>query len=107
MLVRAQNFDVEVPRLDGVDEHGAPTGFTDIRLTDYNVILARRDVAVTNPASGNYVTQLPVPGLDIKQGWTAVDARVGHTTYRFVNTHLDAEAEPVRNGQARPICTMS
>jgi hypothetical protein len=98
-----QNFDVEVPRLDGVDENGAPTGFTDIRLTDFNVILARRDVPITNEASGNYMTQLPVPGLDIKQGWTAVDARVGHTTYRFVNTHLDAEAEPVRNGQAQEL----
>jgi hypothetical protein len=97
-----QNFDVEVPRLDGFAPEGYPL-FTDVRLTDYNVTLARRDVTVDNVATGNYQAQLPVPGLDIKQGWTAVDATTHGATYRFVNTHLDAEAEPVRRLQAQEL----
>lgn len=97
-----QNTDVEVPRFDGV-QNGIPV-FTDIRLTDFDVILARADVPVANPAAGNYAVALPAPaGIDVLRGWTAVDAMVGGTTVRFVNTHLEAEAEIVRNFQAQEL----
>ncbi len=97
-----QNTDVEVPRFDGV-QGGIPI-FTDIRLTDFDVILARNDVPVANPAAANFAVALPAPaGINVLRGWTAVDATVSGLTVRFVNTHLEAEAEIVRNFQAQEL----
>lgn len=97
-----QNTDVEVPRFDGVQD-GAPV-FTDIRLTDADVILARVGVPVANPAAANYQAKLPAPaGIEILRGWTAVDATVGGMTYRVVNTHLESDLELIRFLQAQEL----
>jgi endonuclease/exonuclease/phosphatase family metal-dependent hydrolase len=97
-----QDIDVEVPRFDGV-VGGIPL-FTDIRLTDRDVILARAGVAVANAASGNYAAMLPAPaGIQVPRGWTAVDATVGGVTYRFVNTHFESDAEIIRFLQAQEL----
>jgi endonuclease/exonuclease/phosphatase family metal-dependent hydrolase len=59
-----------------------------------DVILARGDVQVANPAGFNYQTTLPLSAAGIPivvpRGWTAVDATRHGTTVRFVNTHLEA-----------------
>jgi endonuclease/exonuclease/phosphatase family metal-dependent hydrolase len=95
-----ENTDVEVPRFDGIHPAGYPL-FTDVRLTDYDVVLVRADVPWANAAAANFAVSLPAPaGIDVLRGWTAVDATVAGTTWRFVNTHLEAEAEIVRSYQA-------
>jgi endonuclease/exonuclease/phosphatase family metal-dependent hydrolase len=97
-----QDIDVEVPRFDGV-QGGIPL-FTDIRLTDRDVILARAGVPVANAAAGNYAAKLPAPaGIEVPRGWTAVDATVGGVTYRFVNTHFESDAEIIRFFQAQEL----
>jgi endonuclease/exonuclease/phosphatase family metal-dependent hydrolase len=101
-----ENTDVEVPRFDGMHPDGYPL-FTDVRLTDYDVVLVRADVPWGSPAAANYSVSLPAPaGIDVLRGWTAVDATVGGVSYRFVNTHLEAEAEIVRYYQAVELMTI-
>jgi len=94
------NIDIVVPRL----VNGGP-GVDYVRLRDSDVILARHDVEVSNPAAANYIATLPVPipGLPpivIPRGYVAVNAKVGQKTYRFVNTHLEAFSVLVREPQA-------
>jgi len=64
-------------------------------VTDFDLILARGDVEVARPTSANFTASLPlqVPGvgnLKVLRGYAAVDATVAGTTYRVVNTHLEA-----------------
>ena len=85
VAAQVENIDVEMPMV-------ADTGIVDVRLTDFDVILARSDVAISRPTSENFANVLTIEtlGLEIKRGYTAVDATVAGTTYRFVNTHLEA-----------------
>jgi hypothetical protein len=102
VAVTVQDIDVEVPRFDGAPG-GVPV-FTDIRLTDRDVILARAGVPVANPAGANFAAKLPAPaGIQVPRGWTAVDATVGGVTYRFVNTHFESDAEIIRFLQAQEL----
>lgn len=96
-----QNFDVEVPMVVGVN----PLQFDDVRLTDYDVVLARHDVQVSRVSEVNYQMSLPLPGLgiEISRGYVALDARVRNKTYRFVNTHLKAEVDLIRMAQAQEL----
>ena len=86
-----------------------PLQFDDVRLTDYDVVLARGDVGISRVAEVNYQARLPVPGfgIEIPRGYVAVDATVGRKTYRFVNTHLEPapipEILPVQLGQAQEL----
>lgn len=92
-----QNTDVEVPMVTSP----TPT-FDDVRLTDFDVLLARGDVPTGNAVEQNYAVALPVPGtaIVVRRGFVAVDADVGGTTYRVVNTHLESAVELVRQAQA-------
>jgi hypothetical protein len=91
-----QNTDVELPMVTSP----APT-FADVRLTDYDAILAREDVATANTVAANFQAVLPVnPFISIKRGYVAADARVNGRTYRFVNTHLESATELIRGPQA-------
>jgi hypothetical protein len=89
-----ENSDVEVPML--VDP--ANMLFDDVRLTDYDVVLARNGVQVSNVLAANYQARLTVPignvQIDIPRGFVALDATVGSKTYRFVNTHLEPASVP-------------
>lgn len=78
-----QDTDVEVPRLN------PDFSLTDVRLTDYDAVLARGDVEVANVTAVNYQAYVPIPGISIKRGYVALDATVKGRTYRFVNTHLE------------------
>ena len=82
---KVENVDIEMPML-------TTTGLVDVRLTDYDVILARNDVAVSNPMTATYQTALRIAhlGIEVPRGNVAVDATVGGVTYRVVNTHLEA-----------------
>ena len=97
---KIQNADVELPMLASPD----PLAFDDVRLTDFDVVLARRDVQVSQKSvvEQNYAKKLIIPGTGIKipRGYVAVDARIKHRTYRFVNTHLEPATPGVRLKQA-------
>lgn len=97
VVARIENTDVEVPMVTSP----TPT-FDDVRLTDYDVLLARRDVRTSGIVEQNYAQTLPVPGTPIvvRRGFVAVDARVNGATYRVVNTHLESAVELVRFAQA-------
>lgn len=98
-----QNTDAEVPMIVSVD----PLQFDDIRLTDFDVVLARPDVQISNVVEANYQTRLPFPalGFDVVRGYVAVDAKVRHKRYRFVNTHLEpaSSGQEIQLGQAQEL----
>jgi hypothetical protein len=86
-----ENFDVEVPMVVGLDENDEPI-FGDIRLTDYDVVLARAGVGIKNVVAENYQYNLYVEDLELEvlRGYVSLDAKVGHKKIRFVSTHLEA-----------------
>lgn len=97
---KVENMDIEMPMF-------TDTGIDDVRLTDYDVILSRSDVAISRSVSANYTNMLTFEtlGLGVLRGYAAVDATVSGTTYRVVNTHLEAEAigEESRIAQMREL----
>ena len=99
VAAKVENIDIEMPML-------TEDGFVDVRLTDYDVILARSDVEISRPMSANYANALTLEvllGLEVKRGYAAVDATVSGTTYRVVNTHLEAFAEENRVAQTQEL----
>lgn len=98
---QVQNADVEVPMVVNLN----PLAFDDVRLTDFDVVLARSDVKISRVTTANYAATLPVESLGIKipRGYVAVDATIGGKTYRFVNTHLEPGFIPVQMAQAEEL----
>jgi len=76
-----------------------PFPLFDARLTDRDVTLARSDVGITFSYSDNYTYNLvaPIPGGEISfiRGYNIVDANLNGRAYRFVNTHLEVDSNPV------------
>lgn len=98
VAAQIQNFDVEMPmRVDG--------GLDDIRLTDFDVILTRDDVAVSRPDEANYESVFSVDALQVSapRGYAAIDAVVSGTKYRVVNTHLESFDKDIRVAQTREL----
>lgn len=106
VAAQVQNIDAEVP----IVWAGSPNGLADIRLTDYDVILARGDVGWDQSQGLNYIAKLPVSiggqALLIPRGFTSVRATVGDRTFRFVNTHLEAFSPLVQVPQAQQLLAM-
>ncbi len=104
------NFDVQAPTIvPGL-------GFMTVRLTDRDVIIARsvrrgdddeRALALSNAQSENFVTNLHLPTavgtVTVLEGWASVDIATRAGSVRFVTTHLDAFAPPIRLAQANEI----
>jgi hypothetical protein len=107
-----ENADVELPMLVGFNSSGDPL-FNDVRLTDFDVILARDDVEISNDDSRNYDENASIPlgtlSIEFTRGFVAVDATVRGRTYRFVNTHLElpdmltTDEEPAQPLQAQQL----
>ena len=98
VAAKVQNLDLEMPMLrDGK--------VTDVRLTDFDVILTRSDVVVSRPTAANYAAGLPIAplGLHVMRGYVAVDATIDDVTYRIVNTHLEAVDPGPRVAQAQEL----
>ena len=98
VAAKVQNLDLEMPMLrDGK--------VTDVRLTDFDVILARGDVVVSRPTTANYAAGLPIAplGLHVTRGYVAIDATIEDVTYRIVNTHLEAVDPGPRVAQAQEL----
>ena len=85
VAAKVQNLDLEMPMLAGGK-------VTDVRLTDFDVILTRGDVVVSRPTAANYAAGLPIAplGLEVARGYVAIDATIDDVTYRIVNTHLES-----------------
>jgi endonuclease/exonuclease/phosphatase family metal-dependent hydrolase len=86
----AQNgYDIEAPGL-------FPTGLVDVRLTQREVILARRapGVKLTRAQGGTYAAFVTVPTIigvpvALPWAWASVDVTRNGRTFRFATTHLD------------------
>jgi endonuclease/exonuclease/phosphatase family metal-dependent hydrolase len=87
-----KNAQVVVPALD------PKQGLIDVGFTDYDVVLARADLPVSdfkleNTQQDHFTTivNFPVAGQSIPflRGWIAVDAKIRGKNYRFVTTHLE------------------
>jgi hypothetical protein len=88
-VARVRNADVELPVLTN-----AAPGYDDVRLTDFDIILARADVEVGRTRTGNYrayreVKRRGLERVTLPRGWASVAAKVEGRTYQFVNTHLE------------------
>ena len=97
------NADVEVTGL-------TPDYSTfDARLTDFDALLARTDLPVSefklqNVQAQQFTAVLPFHVLDTTipflRGWIAADVKLRGKTYRFVTTHLETFYNPVQAAQA-------
>ena len=56
IAAEVENIDVEMPMF-------TDTGIVDVRLTDYDVILARSDVATSDPTDANFTNAVKYPSL--------------------------------------------
>jgi endonuclease/exonuclease/phosphatase family metal-dependent hydrolase len=104
-----QNADVELPMLVWLN----PLLLSDVRLTDFDVVLARADVQIDDVEAGDYNVRLVVPvphpvvpdfAIDVKRGYVRVDATVHGRTYRFANTHLEPVQLPDDQCPVGPPC---
>lgn len=96
VAVTITNVNIPLPRL-------TQTGELDVvRFVDRDVILVRKNVSISEATARNFRTNLEVEGVTLAdeavlepvwRGFTAVNARVRGTTYRFVNTHLEVPGE--------------
>lgn len=116
VVVAQDEFDGELPvDADGSDATGtgplAGLGADfDARLTMRDVILARKGskVELGETAQAHYVTRYePNVGgivIPVDRGWVSVEAEVGRSDFRFVNTHLEAFGDPtIRESQAKEL----
>jgi len=76
-------------RLPGASGH-------EIRARDSDAVLARADIAVTNPRATSFDTNADIrlggpsgPPVTVVRTWTSVDADVSGQALRFVCTHLE------------------
>ena len=79
----------------------SPNGFTDVRITDRDVILVRTELAdkFSGAASGHYTAQLTVPSavgpITFTRGWASIDYRHdANRMVKIIDTHLETEAGP-------------
>jgi endonuclease/exonuclease/phosphatase family metal-dependent hydrolase len=85
------NADVEVPSTTDGET------FTDIRLTDRDVILARSDVETTNAVEETFslavTAPVPIGGQEVPflRGYNSVLATVDGVTFTFANAHLEVD----------------
>jgi endonuclease/exonuclease/phosphatase family metal-dependent hydrolase len=113
VAAKVQNGDAELPAALS----GSASDLTDLRLTDYDVILARGDVQTSAVVEQNYTynQQVPVGGgsVTFTRGFTTVDATVDGAKFTFVNSHVEGlmpanqeqanELVGILAGYARPL----
>ena len=100
VVIAQTGYDIEAPGL-------FPTGFVDVRLTQREVILARKSpgLKLTNAQGGQYAAIVTVPTIigvpvSLPWAWASVDAtRSGHS-FRFATTHLDPISGVAQQAQA-------
>lgn len=105
VVIESKNADVEMPM-------ATATGCCDdIRMTDRDVILARSGIQTSDARTGVYtnVYTVDLGGLSIpfRRSWESAQVDVGGKKFRFVNTHLETEANPaIQEAQAGELLTL-
>jgi endonuclease/exonuclease/phosphatase family metal-dependent hydrolase len=86
--------------------------YTDVRVTQHDVILARQEsrLKVSNPQAGQYQARITIPtvvgiAIPLPWAWASVDASVGGHTFRFATTHLDSISGAAQVAQAQEFLT--
>ena len=99
--------DVEAPSFTGSPFNGTIGGTVrDVRLTMRDVILMKVDDGLAETAEGgatyahNLVVTIAGATLNFTRGYDWVDVRSGATSFRFVNTHLEAFSSDLALAQA-------
>ena len=89
VVIAQTGTDIEAPGL-------FPTGFVDVRLTQREVILARKapGLKLTNAQGGQYAAYVTVPTIigvpvALPWAWASVDVTRSGRSFRFATTHLD------------------
>ena len=89
VVIAQTGYDIEAPGL-------FPTGLVDVRLTQREVILARKasGLRLANAQGGQYATFVTVPTIigvpvALPWAWASVDVTRGGRSLRFATTHLD------------------
>ncbi len=95
-----EGYDVEAPGAFG-------SGLVDVRVTQREVILARRSASLKfqNVQGGQYAARLTLPTIIgvpvvIPWAWASVDVSYRGTSFRFATTHLDSNAGAIQEAQA-------
>src|SRR5262245_43977788 len=97
------NLDAEAPSALGFD----------VRLTDFDVVLARTDLSVSSLKildvqkhlfNTNLTFTNPVLGtVTVPRGWIWVDAKIRGKSFRFITTHLESFSPLVQIAQANEL----
>jgi len=97
------NLDAEAPSALGFD----------VRLTDFDVVLARTDLSVSSLKildvqkhlfNTNLTFTNPVLGtVTVPRGWISVDAKIRGKSFRFITTHLESFSPLVQIAQANEL----
>jgi endonuclease/exonuclease/phosphatase family metal-dependent hydrolase len=99
--------DVSAPVPTAFDDQGNPTAFDLVRFQDRDVILVRAGVRFRDPQHGKFATYIPLNLLGTEtglyRGWCSIQATVDGETFRFVNSHLEAESPDVNLAQANEL----
>jgi len=90
-----------------------PATYICVAVTDYDVVLARKDIPSwifqwSNPQSGQFVNELvlptPIGPVPYPRAWASVDAEFFGHSFHYVNTHLesfDANVRELQGGELR------
>jgi endonuclease/exonuclease/phosphatase family metal-dependent hydrolase len=102
--------DVSAPVPTAFDDQGNPTAFDLVRFQDRDAILVRAGVRFRDAEHGRYATYIPLDLLGTQtglyRGWCSIEATVDGETFRFVNSHLEAESPDVNLAQANELVTL-
>jgi len=97
--------DVSTPVPTAFDDNHTPTAFALVRFQDRDAILVRAGLRFSEPKHGKFVADIPLNLLGTKtglyRGWCSIRATVDGQTFRFVNSHLEAENADVNLAQAK------
>ena len=100
VVIAQTGYDIEAPGL-------FPTGLVDVRLTQREVILARKSAGLklTNAQGGQYSAFVTVPTIigvpvSLPWAWASVDATISGRSFRFATTHLDPISGVAQQAQA-------
>lgn len=99
----AEGIDIELPMATG-----QTTPLADIRLTDREVILARKGLKIDNVIQKKFNATVPVSlgglSFNIPRAYASVEATLAGRTIRFMTTHLEmGSAEPIQRLQAKEL----
>ena len=97
--------DVSAPVATALDGSGNPTAFALVRFQDRDAILVRAGTRFRDPRHARFATFIPLDplGTALYRGWCSIEATVGGQTFRFVNSHLEAESPEVNLAQANEL----